>query len=265
LLFNFHHNYFQEKKIIQIENLPEMTTEKPLSEEQIEQYWKEGYIVVPQLISGSVIDSVLEASAKTERAGGDDQNWQYAKFEHNNPMGDPALHAILVDANVVAAVEQILEAPARVFYGMLAVVPAKGGNGLPWHQDNQYQHLMGKALNTFVALCDITPDKAILWVAPKSHLKGLLDSTDSEQFKGHKESLFEPPNGMPLPTMKKGDVCIFTRYTLHRSLKNNTSDDRHAYAAQYMEDTARDAVSGKKLPERMLASDLAQMFSAVSV
>jgi len=52
---------------------------------------------------------------------------------------------------------------------------------------------------------------------------------------------------------------------LHRSLKNNTSDDRHAYAAQYMEDTARDAVSGKKLPERMLASDLAQMFSAVSV
>jgi hypothetical protein len=33
-----------------------------------------------------------------------------------------------------------------------------------------YSHILGGALNCFVALDKITPDKATLWVAPKSHL-----------------------------------------------------------------------------------------------
>jgi ectoine hydroxylase-related dioxygenase (phytanoyl-CoA dioxygenase family) len=64
-------------------------------------------------------------------------------------------------------VEQIFEAPARVYYGMLAIVPAHGGKGLEWHQDNMYDVVRDVLLNTFVALCDITTDKAILWVAPR--------------------------------------------------------------------------------------------------
>jgi hypothetical protein len=49
---------------------------------------------------------------------------------------------MLVEPNIIAAVEQLFEAPARVYYGMTAVVPANGGNGLPWHQDNQYSQIL---------------------------------------------------------------------------------------------------------------------------
>jgi hypothetical protein len=55
---------------------------------------------------------------------------------------------MLVEPNIIAAVEQLFEAPARVYYGMTAVCPANGGNGLPWHQDNQYSQILPAALNT---------------------------------------------------------------------------------------------------------------------
>jgi ectoine hydroxylase-related dioxygenase (phytanoyl-CoA dioxygenase family) len=117
-----------------------------------------------------------------------------------------------------------------------------------------YSTILGRALNVFIALCDITPDKAILWVAPKSHLKGVQESLTET---GHKVAA-APENGMPLPTLAKGSVCIFDRSTLHHSKRNETDEDRYAYAAQYSEEKARAAyLDGKKDNTRMLASDLA--------
>lgn len=123
------------------------------------------------------------------------------------------------------------------------------GAGLPWHQDNQYTQVLGGAINVFAALCDITPDKAILWVAPRSHRLGTQPSKATKQ---------------PLPTMKAGDVCIFDRNTYRRSLKNETDQPRPAYAAQYQSDNARDAETGMResehIPNRLRAIDLEKLW-----
>jgi hypothetical protein len=58
--------------------------------------------------------------------------------------------------------------------------------------------------------------------------------------------------------MKQGDVCLFDRYTLQRSLTNEQDRPRYAYAAQYMEQHARLAETGKKEANRMLVSELSQ-------
>jgi ectoine hydroxylase-related dioxygenase (phytanoyl-CoA dioxygenase family) len=95
---------------------------------------------------------------------------------------------------------------------------------LPWHQDNQYSQVIPAALNTFVALCDISPEKAILHVAPGTHKLGTQPSKEAgDGYGGHRTAVVEPENGMPLPGLKAGDVCIFDRNTYHRSLKNETS------------------------------------------
>jgi ectoine hydroxylase-related dioxygenase (phytanoyl-CoA dioxygenase family) len=223
----------------------------PLSEEQIETYYREGYVIVENLVPGSAVDAVVaEAKKNLYTPGG---GWAAQIFEHDAPEKDAALHGLLVEPGVVGAVEQIFEAPARVFYGMLAVVPANGGKGLEWHQDNMYSTILGRALNVFIALCDITPDKANLWVAPRSHLNGVRESIVKD---GHRVAP-PPANGMPLPTLTKGSVCIFDRNTLHHSKRNETNEDRYAYAAQYMEEKARAAyLQGKKDPRPMLAADL---------
>ncbi len=233
-----------------------------LTEEQIEHYYREGYILVPGLVSLNSVQTILNASPPDVHGDG----WQAQIFDHNDPLKDAKFHQLLVEPSVVSAVESIFAAPSRVFYGMRAVVPAHGGTGLPWHQDNQYTHLIGGALNVFIALCEITPDKAILWVAPRSHLRGRLPSRESDLYDGgHREAIDSPENGIPLPTLHPGDVCIFDRYLLHRSLKNETDEDRFVYAAQYQAENTRVADTGKKDPMRMLTSDLRQRWSDAEI
>ncbi|MBN8217807.1 MAG: phytanoyl-CoA dioxygenase family protein [Spirochaetes bacterium] len=226
----------------------------PLTETQIEDYWKNGYLVVPDLVPPASIDRVLEEAHRVPVAPGG--GWTPKTFDHDQPLLDAALHRLLVEPSIVSAVEQIFEAPARVYYGMLAIVPAQGGKGLEWHQDNMYNLVLGRALNTFVALCDITPDKAILWVAPGSHRLGVQESLTRE---GHRVAK-TPENGRPLPTLPKGSVCIFDRSTLHHSKRNETAEHRYAYAAQYQEENARNGESGRKDPRRLRVAELRRMW-----
>lgn len=237
------------------------TAPKPLTEEQIERFYVDGYIVAPQLVPHAAIDAVMkEALQMPVTAGG---SWTPKTFKPDDPTRDAALHRLLVEPHLVAAVEQIFEAPARIYYGMLAVVPALGGKGLPWHQDNQYDYVSGRALNAFIALCDITPDKAILWVAPGSHLKGVVESSAAA---GEHHQAAAPANGIPLPGLKKGDVCLFDRTTLHHSKQNDTGEHRYAYAAQYQEANARSvALGGKKDPKKMLVSELRAIWQPLSL
>lgn len=225
-----------------------------LTEEQIEHYYREGYVVVPGLAPLASVEAVMrEAPASL----GDDARWRGKTFQHAEPDQDAKLHRLLVEPSVVEAATDIFGRPPRVFYGMLAVVPPKGGHGLPWHQDNQYTHLLGGALNIFIALCTITPDKGILWVAPKSHLLGRQPFEENvTTAPGFREATQEPENGFPLETMQPGDACIFDRYLMHRSLVNETDEPRYAYAAQLQAENTRLADTGKRDPMRMLASEL---------
>jgi ectoine hydroxylase-related dioxygenase (phytanoyl-CoA dioxygenase family) len=233
-----------------------MNTALPLSEEQIETYYREGFIVARGLVPQMEIDLQMAEAMKVPAAPGG--GWTPKIFEHEQPMNDIALHRLLIEPHVVAAVEQILEAPARVYYGMVAIVPAHGGKGLAWHQDNMYDVVLGRALNVFIACCDITPDKAILWIAPRTHLMGVQAS---ELVDGHR-SAQAPENGRPLPALKRGDAVIFDRNTLHHSKRNEANEHRYAYAAQYMEANARSGVTGKKDAKKMLVRDLASAWAA---
>jgi len=236
-----------------------MSNLKPLTEEQIARYYREGYLVVPGLVPLEAARAAVAAAAPVESLG-----WAPSIFDHANPDASPQEHRMLVEPNIIAAVEQIFEAPARVYYGFMSIVPANGGSGLPWHQDNQYTHILPAALNTYVALCDITPDKALLWIAPQSHRAGRQPSQDAGgDLAGHRMAVSEPENGVPLPALKTGDVCIFDRNTYHRSLKNETHEDRYAYAAQYMAEYSRLAASGEKDAKRIKARELQQRWASV--
>src|SRR5690349_1520890 len=121
-----------------------------LTEESIEEFYREGFIVVRGLVGPATVARVLEAGRRCGEPTG--AGWSARVFDQNQPTRDREIHEILWDEGVVRAVEQIFESEPRVWYGMLAVVPANGGDGLPWHQDNQYTQLLGGALNVFVAL-----------------------------------------------------------------------------------------------------------------
>jgi ectoine hydroxylase-related dioxygenase (phytanoyl-CoA dioxygenase family) len=228
-----------------------------LTEEQIAHYYREGYVLVRGLVESEAIASVMAQAQHRVREG---DKWQPTIFDHDNPTRDAEIHQVLWNQRVISAAEDLLGTPPRVYFGMLAVVPAGGGHGLPWHQDNQYTHILGGALNAFVALSAITPDMATLWIGPRTHLMGVQPAqANTTTAPGHRESLYEPANAIQLPALQPGDACIFDRSTLHRSLQNTTDRHRFAYAAQFQAEHARMAETGERDPRRMLASELAAL------
>jgi hypothetical protein len=225
-----------------------------LTEEQVEHFYREGYLLVPGLVPASSVEAVLKLAPTRLNDKG---FWEPRIFDHKNPLKDAPLHRLLVEPPIEEAVRAIFSSSPRVYYGMLAAVPAGGGNGLPWHQDNQYQQILGGALNVFIALSPISQEKAGLWVAPRSHLKGVQPARINDTTAlGHREALTEPENPLALPPMEPGDTCIFDRNMLHRSLKNLTDENRFAYAAQFQAEHARMADTGKKDPIRLPVTEL---------
>jgi ectoine hydroxylase-related dioxygenase (phytanoyl-CoA dioxygenase family) len=228
----------------------------PLTDAQIDEFYREGYLLLPGLVPTAAAEAVLAAAPQGLGASG---RWEARIFDHDEPTKDAPIHDLLVERTVVEAVEALFGGPARVWYGMLAVVKAGGGHGLPWHQDNQYTHLLGPALNVFIALTPVSPERAGLWIAPRSHRFGRQPSVRNETTApGYREAAVEPENGFPLPPMQPGDVCIFDRNTYHRSVQNLTDQDRYAYAAQYLAENTRLAETGEKDPRRMLVSELGE-------
>jgi len=226
-----------------------------LTEDQVTEFHREGYILVRDAIEKSVCEEIVSAGS-----AGVNPNatvWQARTFDWNNPTKDWEVHQLLGNERLIQIAEDLLEAPARVFYGMLAMVPAHGGKGLPWHQDNQYSFVLGRALNVFVALGEITPERGGLWIAPRSHTKGLVASHEAGgDLGGHRESNTEPENGFPVPHMGPGDLVAFDRNTLHRSVKNESDHPRYAYACQFCAEHARDATEGKRYTDRPLSRAL---------
>ncbi len=237
------------------------STNAPLTEEQIRHYTVHGYVVVPGLVAATACDTVIAAAGRRLHPG---QDWQPIILDRETCLtpeadaDDPALHRLLLEPSVLGAVEQLLDAPARVYYGMVAVVRAGGGRGLPWHQDQQYEHILHHALNTFIAVTDVEPERCGLWVAPGSHLHGEVAAKPSDDYgSGHRQTRVDPANGMPLPAMRAGDACIFHRNTIHRSLTNQTAHDRYAYAAQYCQLNSRLAATGEPFTLGPAAQELA--------
>ena len=223
-------------------------------------YYREGYLVVRGVLPKDVCDRAIAArqEQQTETAGG---RWKPSIFDPAKPLSadEYALHEPLAHPRIERIVAALLEEEARLYYGMLAVVPGGGGSGLKWHQDNMYGNLLGRALNTFCALCDITPDMANLWVAPRTHRYGTNGDFTTQDGDWEKFVVEDPPTAMLLPALDAGDACIFTRDTLHRSLTNDTDRDRFAYASQWCAANCRRAETGEPCERAMPAADFRAM------
>ena len=239
-----------------------------LSPAQIDHYWRHGYVLVPGLVPTAVVERVVASTTRPlppdQAYRRESKEWLPTILDFADPDAEYEVHEAFTTPRVITAVEQLFEGPARCYYGMLATVNPHGGRGLEWHQDNQYEIVLGHALNTFIACTEITPERCNLWVSPGSHLHGVRPDLAGPGMPHRKAA--DPGNGICLPTLAPGDACIFNRNTLHRSLTNTTDQARHAYAAQYSEAKARVAGRGDfQVPAKPLARDLAQRWNLLRV
>ncbi|MDF2963069.1 MAG: phytanoyl-CoA dioxygenase [Paenibacillus sp.] len=219
-----------------------------LTEDMIEQFYREGYFYAPGFINQETVDKINKENAEFANRQSADGQWKSnatIKFADSQEQFPETVN-FLTNKQIIEVFEQILGDDVKLWMGMYAVVPPNG-EGLAWHQDNMYTHILGHMLNGFIALDHITQENAGLWLAPRSHRLGRQANLNEE---GKHRRAAEPENGAPCNPMAPGDAVIFHRETLHHSKRNYTDKPRRAYAFQVASAVCRYAETGKLLTDR---------------
>ena len=224
-----------------------------LSARQIEDYRRDGYLVIPRLIEG---EQLAELRATTDRivaeARGISANDELYDFEPSHSASllrvrrlKPAIfkrhaffHALARDHKITSLVSQLLGPAVRQHGGKLNLKSAGYGSPVEWHQDWAfYPHTNDDVLATGIYLDDCDMDNGPLLVVPGSHLGPTYDHHAGGRFCG----AMDPANcdidfDKAVPLMgPAGSMTIHHARLVHGSALNRSNRQRrlllHEYAA----------------------------------
>lgn len=205
------------------------TTHTTLTDEQVEFYHQEGYLVLPGLMTADAVSEVRDDITAIMDVIG----LGTSKLRQTNEyVKGSALDRFVNDPSPLAVAERLMGGPSTLYMPFTAVKSGDGGGQFHFHQDNQYTRFDGPGINLWFALSPMTEENGCLKIVPRSHLGGTLPSELSGDGDQHKKVTFEPTEFVPI-LMNPGDCVAFSRLTVHGSGPNSSSENRVAYALQF--------------------------------
>lgn len=246
-------------------------TGSPLSEaasflvtsDQATAFAEHGYVLLPDVFTSEECDEIaarIEAAAFALDLGdAEDGPLTYRPMMH---LASPELEAVATSRRWEGVVPTLLAAAqgedpgdVRLYWEQAVAKPPEARTELPWHQDNGYTPLLPEAyLTCWLALDDATVDNGCLWVIPGSHRQGTRahhNAADGGPFRVGYDGPAADGVAVPVP---KGSVLAFSSLLMHRSGPNRSARRRLAWILQYCGATARSALSGKVLTDRLRLS-----------
>lgn len=229
-----------------------------LTPSQIDQYHREGYLIVEGLLNDDDMDAFVayEALPKPE-------DWYYNLRHH---VDDTHWRALATHSRITSAVQQLLKGRPMIVQTMYmerqpATGDAPGSKGIAFHQDLHYLPCEPPTLMAcWLALTDTDAENGGLCVVPQSHQGGLRAASKNQNTEEHdawdfeylmrdrdgcewKQSMYsfdivdlDPADIVPL-TVPRGAGVFFTGLTIHGSYTNrSTSRVRRAFATHYIRD-----------------------------
>ncbi|MGI8906115.1 MAG: phytanoyl-CoA dioxygenase family protein [Candidatus Sumerlaeaceae bacterium] len=219
---------------------------------QLDNYRRDGYLVVPDLITPGEIERLRRDSADLARGRypseslkplpesmSDDEVQRRILCIHMPHHLSPVITEFIKHPAIVEVLTQIIGPDVKCMQSMLFVKPP-GFQGQAWHQDEIYIPTRDRSLcGAWIAMDDATQENGCLWVIPGSHEKGYLypqkQHDNPDEFDSAQESFgFDDSAAVPVE-VRAGAVVFFNGYLLHRSLRNRSSNDyRRALVSHYM-------------------------------
>ena len=221
-----------------------------LSDDQIAQYGRDGFLVVPDFTTPEECAFVKGVYDRlfAERAGRDkgdqfdlagaDEEGKEAKLPqilspHNYA---PELTETLAWANAGALLRRVFGTD-EIGYGDHAILkPARNGAPTPWHQDEAYWDAARRyrSLSIWLPLQDTSVEMGCMWFVPGSHKGAIVDHRpiggDSRVHGLEVDPAlgfdFSKAVACPIPA---GSVTIHDSKTLHYAAGNNTDEPRRAW------------------------------------
>ena len=213
-----------------------------LTPNEVKFYETQGYLYLPGLLSredaAAIRDEVLHImdglGVSYERlcqaAETSDKLRQSPQY-----LAGSKVDALVNSANLVNLAGQLMQGPSTMYMSFTAVKNGGGGGKFHFHQDNMYTRFDGPGNNIWFALHEMTPENGCLMMAPRTHLRGTIDSVQSSDGDSHRMIALEPEDFVHV-RMMPGDAVAFTRLTLHGSGPNMTNMPRIGYAVQFHRD-----------------------------
>jgi ectoine hydroxylase-related dioxygenase (phytanoyl-CoA dioxygenase family) len=227
-----------------------------LTDRQIEDYRRDGYLVIPRLIEG---EQLAELRTLTDRivseARGVAANDELYDLEPSHTAALPRVrrlkpaifkryaffHALVREPKIVAILQQLLGPSIRLYGGKLNMKSASYGSPVEWHQDWAfYPHTNDDVLATGIYLDDCDLDNGPLMVIPGSHHGPTWDHHADGRFCGAMDPAHcDIDLGKAVPLMgPAGSMTIHHARLVHGSALNTSNRQRRLLLHEY---TAADA------------------------
>ncbi|MCP1314512.1 MULTISPECIES: ectoine hydroxylase [unclassified Halomonas] len=225
----------------------------PLSQEQLDEFERKGFLFIPNLVSGAELDELCDdITALMNNDEYRNQEFSITEPESNEIRSLFAVHKLskrlgelAFDERVAGAARQIIGDDPYVHQSRINYKPGFAGKGFNWHSDFETWHAEDgmprmHAVSASLILTDNHEFNGPLMLIPGSHREFVpcLGETPKDN---HKSSLKAQEVGVPSPEAltelvakygieapkgKAGGLLLFDCNTLHASNANLSPDPR---------------------------------------
>ncbi|MBX3421020.1 MAG: phytanoyl-CoA dioxygenase family protein [Pirellulaceae bacterium] len=215
------------------------------SASDIEQFAKQGYILVRQLFSAPETELIVgyakqdrqlvsQATVRSDAQGGQ------TKLTLSNDVGDDLYAAVVRCERVVENMQRLLGDEVYHYHHKMMLKEPLVGGAWEWHQDYGYWYDFGCLYPTmascFIAVDACTPANGCLQVIPGSHLLGRMNHMKvGGQTGADPERVEAVLQRLPVVhvEMQPGDGLFFHGNLLHRSDQNTSPQPRWSLICCY--------------------------------
>ncbi|MBT3346232.1 MAG: phytanoyl-CoA dioxygenase family protein [Gemmatimonadetes bacterium] len=221
-----------------------------LTQDQIDQYHTDGYLILEDVIDQAEVEQILAiwradprlARETKENANFDGDEGLHTRLVYRPALGPDAYSALAQSQRIVGPLEQIYSSPIDHYYSLnMRKDPNTGG--WAWHQDYGYHYkefFYPDFVSVMVALDPATRDNGCLRVVRGSSRLGRLEHT------GLGSQLAADPQRVELALeqmeevhceLSPGSALIFHGNALHASNANHSQTGRWSMVYAYVPST----------------------------
>ena len=221
-----------------------------ITEKQAEQWRRDGYFLLKDVIPKSAIAALLADADALEAAREQQLRDQHEGHFLINRAGEITFTIHIVKQSLAARrfvfqsalvdlCRDLIGPSARLYWDQLVYKKPENPLEFPWHQDNGYTFVQPENyLTCWIPLTPATLDNGCPWVVSGLHQSGTLEHWVTDL--GYQCLTEADQANLPIEPIEAdiGDVVVFSSLTPHRTGPNVTHDVRKAYIVQYAPDGA---------------------------
>ena len=230
------------------QKLPDLASEYPLTDEQIDQFWEQGFVVLRDVLNPDEInaygDAIREVALTHFRARGWTTSFGNAFLQQLNlRYCSDAVMRFVSCKRFGRIASRLLRTPKVRIYHEQALFKQPGGVDSHWHQDQFYFPFDDSVtMGLWMPLVDCSLEMGSLRFVRGSHKYGNLEgrsiSNESARFF---ENFIENERLeiVQVPDITAGSCSIHLGWTIHGAPANNSNKMREVMTVNYFPDGAR--------------------------